>query len=336
MIRTVLCDLLGVEHPIIQAGMGPGHNNALCAAVAEAGAQGLLSGHDPVELAKGRGYHELTMENIRYVMERTERTFGQNVPLASDRAQHVIRAVRDARRDPAIARQLRVFVLSAGFGGPLIGELKGEGMVVGHVVPSVYHARKVAEAGVDFVIAAGYEGGGHQTPEPVHTFVLTPAVVETVPMPVVASGGCGDGRTLVAALALGAQGMQMGTRFLATADSDFHPHAKAAILRAGVTDTIVTRGSFADARMLKGNYSLGLKKLVDTGASMDEIAAFKARYPTTLGTYGGDVEQGHVPSGQVAGRIHDLPTVAELVARVMREAEEILVRLGGLAVAGRA
>lgn len=335
MIRTALCDLLGVEYPIIQAGMGPGHTNALCVAVAEAGAQGLLSGHDPAERAKGRGYYELTMENIRYVMERTQHTFGQNVPLASDRARDVIRAVRDARKDPAIARQLRVFILSAGFGGPLIGELKEEGMVVGHVVPTVYHARKVEDAGVDFIVASGYEGGGHLNPEPVHTFVLVPAVAETVGVPVVAAGGCGDGKTLAAALALGAQGIQMGTRFLATADSDFHRNAKEAILKAGVTDTIVTMGSFASARMLKGNYSLGLKKLVDSGATKEEIDAYKAIYPTTLGTYGGDVEHGHVPSGQVAGRIHDLPAAGEVVARVIREAEEILARLGGLPALAR-
>lgn len=324
--HTPLCDLFGIEYPIVQAGMGPGDTTRLAIAVSNAGGLGLISGNVPLGVRQGRSQHEMASDCIREAMENTEREkpFGVNIPVNSVRFPEVLRAVRDARKDPVVARKLRIIFLSAGDSAPYVRELKEEGLVCAGVVPTVYHAQKVAQAGIDAVVASGYEAGGHVNPDAVHTFVLVAATADAVHVPVIAAGGVADGKSLVAALVLGAQGAQMGTRFICTQEAGFHPNYKEAILKATTRDTIVVQGTLGPQRGLKNSYSVALRRMMDAGRTKQEIAEYKEEHDVLRSILDGDVDNAPVPAGQVAGRIHDVPTVHELIQRIMAEALEAL------------
>ncbi|UCG83990.1 MAG: nitronate monooxygenase, partial [Dehalococcoidia bacterium] len=204
-----------------------------------------------------------------------------------------------------------------------------------HVVPSVRHAQRCERAGVDGIIASGHEGGYHISWEPVHTMVLLPAVVNAVKTPVIGAGGFCDGGTLVAALALGAIGIQMGTRFLATRESDFMQMWKDQILKSGERDTIVARGFVGPARYLKNEASLELTEITVRKApglflgQPDELTTLDSEVldkelEGILATFSEDAKKALVAGGEVAGRVEDLPTVGELVQRTVEEAEEII------------
>lgn len=362
MITTALCELLGIKHPIIQAGMGPFGTNRLAIAVANAGALGLISGSalETKDLASA-GYRQFrktfepgleadsaaeTLKNIfRHTLEQTARAkgiFGLNVLVSAEileGARQVIDATLEVREeDPEMRERLKVIVTSAGNPTRWTDVIKPSGVKWFHVVPSVKGAEKAVEAGCDGIIASGHEGGFHTAWEPVHSMILLPAVAEAFPeTPVVGAGGFCDGKTLAAALVLGAAGIQMGTRFLCTQESDFGDFWKRRILNAGDRGTQVARGLVGPARYIKSTYSREVAEMtaayspgVYTGRPDDmstvkrellskEREGFQASYEENP-----DESKALTAGGECAQRVHDMPKVEELIDRITKEVKAIL------------
>jgi NAD(P)H-dependent flavin oxidoreductase YrpB (nitropropane dioxygenase family) len=336
VLANRLTELLGIEYPIIQEGMGPYQTDQIAAAVSAAGGLGTVSmpgmTKEPAEGAR------LLREHIDRVASLTDRPFAVNVPVGRDStgcilpvSEAYIRAVVAARAsDSALERQLRALTTSAGFPGEFRPLISGSGLVHMHKVGSTAQARKAEAVGVDVVIASGYEMGGHTHAKPVHTFVLVPNVTQAVSVPVVLSGGARDGRTLAAALALGASGVAMGTRFIATVDNtDWHPAYTERILAAGEGDDTVAPGVYGPARLLRNEGVRQLERMIAAGElENDELTRWKdealIRAQST-----GDVDGGLLAAGQVASGIDEVVRIAEFVPQMAREAAEILRDLAG-------
>jgi len=321
MINTPLCNLLDIRYPIIQGGMGPNDTSDLAAAVTNAGGLGLISNYRNGDVKK------ITRQHIEKVKNLTTGTFGFNQPIAADSCHERLDAVLEARRDdPEVRRRLRVVITSAGDPTPLVRTFKEAGLLHGHVVPTVYHAVKAQRAGVDFIVAEGYESGGHVGYQPVHTLVLLPAVVDAVSVPVVAAGGICDARGFVAALALGAQGIQMGTRFYMTTDArSTHPAIQQALLGARETDTIIVPGNYGENRHWKNPFASALLEMKKRGGTKEEIAAFKQQGQEAKSR--GDAPNAGVPIGMVTGRIKEVLSVASVIQEIAAGAETTLARI---------
>ena len=277
MIKSRLCDMIGIKYPIIQAGMGPFSNNNLCVASANAGVLGLLStsglfnkDDQPwiynafVETAEANREDDMATV-LEKLLKRTYRLvkdkggiFGINVMVSAELIQYshimIDTAIRVREENPDMKQHFKVIFTSAGDPVGWKDKIKGAGFTWMHVVPSVKGALRCKKAGVDVIVASGHEGGFHTSWEPVHSMILLPAVVDAVSDEktlVVGAGGYCDGKTLAAALVLGADGAQMGTRFLATQESDFHQIWKEGVVAAQDRGTLVARGFVGPARWLK-------------------------------------------------------------------------------------
>jgi NAD(P)H-dependent flavin oxidoreductase YrpB (nitropropane dioxygenase family) len=357
VIRTELCDLVGIRHPIVQAGMGPYSTNRLAVAAANAGALGIVSTSGLVlgsvyprlrELV-AEGEQGTTYEVLKKVLSRaveaTSRSKGviginclvsaELVPAVGE----ILQAAIDVGKEHGNGGgRLGVVITSAGDPMPWAEMLKPSGLTWFHVVPSVRHALRAERAGVDAVIASGHEGGYHVAWEPVHTMVLLPAVVRAVKVPVIGAGGFCDGATLAAALALGAVGVQMGTRFLATTESDFVEVWKNQVLRSGERDTLVARGLVGPARYLRNEASRNLAHITVSRTpglflgQPDEMAGIdpdvlRAETEGLEATFAGDDARALVTGGEVAGRIGDIRPVGDLIEEIVREAEQVILGL---------
>ena len=361
MIKSRLCDLIGIKYPIIQAGMGPFSNNNLAVAAANAGVLGLLSTSGVFDKetqpwiyrafvgTAGADYDDDMPTVMEKVLKRTYNlvkdqggVFGINVMVAAEvlKYSHVIidTAIKVLEENPDIKKHFKVIFTSAG--DPLGWEdkIKGAGFTWMHVVPSVKAALRCKKAGVDVIVASGHEGGFHTSWEPVHSMVLLPAVVETVSDKdtlVVGAGGFSDGKTLVAALVMGADGVQMGTRFLATQESDFHQIWKEGVVEAGDRGTLIARGFVGPARWLKTPRSVEharntLEKSpgVFLGTPDDyttiDMSLIRYEMESIKATFEGDREKAMFAAGEVAQRIHDMPKVNDMVQQIVTEAETIL------------
>ena len=233
--------------------------------------------------------------------------------------------------DSDIEKKLRVVITSAGDPIPWTKKIHKAGLLHAHVAASTKHALRVEKSGRDFVIASGYEAGGHIALVPVHTFVLVPEVVNNVKIPVVAAGGMADGKSLAAALAFGAVGIQMGTRFIATVESDFKDNYKNSFQKAEETDTTVLPGFFSPhCRYLKNAWTKGLEELLQKGASEDEILRYKIM-GRSLAAEKGD-ENGSLLCGMVVGRIKSIKTVREVIEDTVKEAEKIIKNMQKLII----
>jgi NAD(P)H-dependent flavin oxidoreductase YrpB (nitropropane dioxygenase family) len=334
VLTTRITDLFGIEHPIIQEGMGPYRTVELAAAVSNAGGLGTVS--MPGMTQPPDTGARIMREHIEQMATLTSAPFAVNVPVGRDPSGTVlpvseayIKAVIAAREaDGALASQLRVLTTSAGFPGEFRPLIADSGLLHMHKVGATAQARKAENAGVDVIIASGYEMGGHTHVKPMHTFVLVPNVTEAVSVPVVLSGGARDGRTLAAALALGAAGVAMGTRFIATRDNtSWHPAYAQKILAAQEGDDVVFPAVYGPARGLRNR---GVQQLLDIVASGqlqgDELTQWKDERLIQAQS-AGDVEDGLVPAGQVASAISELVAVAEFVPQMAREAAGILQQL---------
>jgi NAD(P)H-dependent flavin oxidoreductase YrpB (nitropropane dioxygenase family) len=348
VLHTRACDLFGVRYPIVQTGMGWVAGARLTAATSAAGGLGVLASAT-MDLA------ELTAA-IESVQERTEHPFGVN--LRSDQPDV------DRRIDLMVATGVKVASFAQAPGERLVKTLKDQGVVVMPTVGARRHAEKVAAWGVDAVIAQGAEGGGHTGTVP--TSLLLPQVCDAVDIPVIAAGGFFDGRGLVSALAYGAAGVAMGTRFLLSAESRVPDAVKARYLEATVTDTVVTKQvdghpqrvirtdlvnhldgagritalprSLANALRFRKLSGRSLTDLAQEGVSMHRTqdlswaqVAMGANAPmlTKAALVDGNLDAGVLPTGQVVGVIEALPTVQSIVETIVHEAERTLARLGG-------
>jgi len=355
MIKTEICDLLGIKYPIIQAAMGPFDTSDLASAVSNAGGLGVVSHPAPSEV--GLIFELLTPDKIQEFIEdvkrrmlaaiqkvnkNTNKPFGLNIRVAPEQpdAPHLVDMIIEEReKDPKLAKKLKLVISSAGDPTlPYLKKIRDAGMLHFHNVPTVYHAKKAEKAGLDGLVVTGYEAGGHVAYEPIHTIVLVPAVVEAVKIPVVAGGGICDGAGLVAALAFGAQGIYMGTRFIVTKECEFNQRVKEAIIEAKekfpkVACTVVTQGFFGPLRHLKNEYSLKLQEVVAKGASPQELLEYEGRGTFLAKGPQGDVVNGAIWCGQAAIRINEVPSAKELIEKIMREAEEIIERLSTKVIA---
>ncbi|HEY2830961.1 MAG TPA: nitronate monooxygenase [Sporichthyaceae bacterium] len=324
-----LQDLVGVEYPVMQDGMGPQPCTALAAAVSEAGGMGTLSSPSIVNTSE-----TFLRENLRAAAEKvaasTDKPFGVNVPvgrIASGELLPVSRlcideAIRIKRDGGKAGDQLTWLVTSAGFAGELGAGIRDSGLVHMHKVGSLTHARKAADSGVDVVIAAGYEMGGHTHVQGVHTMVLAPQVIAALDIPVIVAGGICDGRGLAAALAMGGAAVAMGTRFIATRDHEWHENYKQRIVDAPEWDDVVFPGVYAPIRGLRNAGQRHMEKLRPT-MTPEEFIVWEEEQ-IRVSQREGDVQNGILVAGQVAAAIHDLPSVAEVIDRVVTEADELL------------
>jgi enoyl-[acyl-carrier protein] reductase II len=316
MIRTALTDLLSIPHPILQGGMAWVSTWELVVAVSEAGGLGIIgAGNAPIGQVR---------DQVRQVRAHTDRIFGLNVPLFSPTVEEVVN----------LCIEERVPVLTTGSGNPsaLIPRLKAAGVIVMPVVSSVALASRLEQVGADGVIAEGLESGGHIGD--VTTMALVPQVVDAVRIPVIAAGALSDGRGLVAALAMGAAGIQMGTRFICSDECIVHDNYKQAIVRATERSTIVTGSSIGHpVRCIKNPMSRQFQDMERKGISEAEIVEFGAGR-LRMAVRDGDVVNGSVMAGQGAGLVHDIAPAGEIVRRTVAEAEAILSRLQGLITAG--
>ena len=327
--------LVGIDHPIVQEGLGPFRTVKLAAAVSSAGGLGTVSMPGmPEDIASGARTFRAHIEECAGL---TDRPFAVNVPVGVDGNGRVlpftdvyIRTALAAREsDPAIAERLTVLTTSAGFPGDYVAMIKDAGMIHQHKVGSTHQAVKTAEAGVDVVIAAGFEMGGHAPSAAVHSLVLLPSVTEAVDVPVLLTGGVRDGRGLAAALALGADGVAMGTRFILSHDNaDWHPAYLQALLDAKEGDDVAFNGVYGPCRGLRNAASerlLDHAALAEGGQVLDavELTRWKIESMQRAQTEG-DVTDSLVMTGQVASAITDLIEVAEFVPRMAAEAAEVL------------
>jgi NAD(P)H-dependent flavin oxidoreductase YrpB (nitropropane dioxygenase family) len=328
--------LVGIEHPIVQEGLGPFRTPKLAAAVSNAGGLGTVSMPGmPVNIEDGA---RTFREHIDECASLTDKPFAVNIPVGVDHNGEVlpftdvyIRMVLAAReQDAGLASRLTVMTTSAGFPGDYVGMIKDAGMIHQHKVGSTRQAVKSAEAGTDVAIAAGFEMGGHAPSKMVHTFVLIPSVTEAVDIPVLLTGGARDGRGLAAALAMGADGVAMGTRFITSYEnSDWHPAYIQALLDAKEGDDVAFDGVYGPCRGLRNAASRQLMAHSNSetdGMSEVELMRWKIESMQRSQT-DGDVENGLVLAGQVSSAINDLIHIAEFVPAMAEEAAGIIRRL---------
>ncbi len=365
-MRTLFNDIFKTRYPIIQAGMGPYDTTKLAAAVARAGGLGLIStvgmgsfempgiGHFKYSAIFGDGTPEqLLTVSIDRVLDALEgdddAKFGINIPVSEEfiptAAKLIATTVDRVKNDQEAKKKIAGIVTSAGDPLPWAADPQGKALDVSvpikrevptiawcHVVPSVRAAKRCEKANVDVVVASGREGGAHCSWRDTSTMVLIPEVVKSIKKPVVAAGGFADGKGLVAALAMGAIGIQMGTRFIATQESDFQQEWKQLLVDATEEDSLVARGFFGPMRFIRNNRAMQLVDATIRGApdlykgnptgSSQEIIDLEVGGLENL--FSGKINDTPVLGGAAAGRIHDIPAVAELIDRIMAEAKETL------------
>jgi len=317
MIRTILCDLLNIEHPIVQGGMAWMATAELVAAVSEAGGLGILGG--------GNAPPDYVRAQVQETKARTRKPFGVNIPIFSPYVDEVVQICIDD--------EVPVVATGAGSPGPWMAQLKEAGIKVMPVVASVALAKRLERMGADILVAEGTESGGHIGD--VATLPLIPQIVDAVSVPVVAAGGIADGRGLAAALALGAAGVQMGTRFICAEECVAHPNYKQKIVRAGDRATITTGHSLGHpVRAIKNPMTRKFEAMEKVGISEEELIELGTG-KLRLAVEEGDMTWGSIMAGQVSGLIHDVLPVAEIIRRTVAEAQVVLSqRLPPLVLAG--
>ena len=301
-----ICALLGLRYPIVQGGMVHCSGSALVSAVSEAGALGVLGA--------GSMYAEHLAEEIAAVRQRTQMPFGVNVPLLYAHAEACI--------EVCVAQHVPVVITSAGSPAKWTDTLHRAGIVVGHVVANRKFTLKAQEAGVDFLVAEGFEAGGHNGVEALSTMVLTQLVRQWTELPFLSAGGYCDGHGLCAALALGADGIQVGSRFACTVESAASERAKLAYLQTQERGTVILTRATQPTRVLRNPFAEQMLDMAQRGISEQEQLDYMGKGRARAGIAEGDLEQGELEIGQIAAVFHDLPSAAEVVARMVEEYEE--------------
>ena len=309
MLKTVICDLFGIKYPIIQGGMAHVATAELVSAVSNAGGLGIIGA--------GAAEPGWVREQIRLTRKQTDKPFGVNILLISPFAAQVI--------DVVLEEKVAMVTTGAGNPGPYIPRFKAAGVKVMPVVASVALARRLERAGADALVAEGMESGGEIGQ--ITTMALVPQVVDAVKLPVVAAGGIADGRGLAAALALGAQGVQMGTRFACSQECIAHPAYKQAIVDASDRSTVISGQSTGyPIRALENKLIHEFWEKEKSGISIEEIIEFGVGR-VRLGIIEGDLENGTLLAGQIAGMIKEIKSVKAIIDDMMAEAEAIIARL---------
>jgi len=314
-VKTRITELLGIRHPVFQAAMSWASSSApLVIAVSNAGALGVI--------AAGPMRNDEFRRSLAAIKSGTDQPYGVNIPLNNPRSADLL----------DIAFEARIPVMVASQGGPKeqLARFRAVGAKWLHVVASVEHAQKAEAAGVDALVVDGMEAGGHPPPSEVSTLVLVRRVVKATKLPVVASGGVADGAGIAALLALGADAVQLGTRFIATPEASVHDNYKRAVLAADVDgSTLVARGKLP-VRQLKNAFTAKFDAAERAGAPQAELDALFRAATLKQAALDGDVEWGKVEAGQSAGLVNEILPAAEVVKRLMVELEEARKRLAAL------
>jgi enoyl-[acyl-carrier protein] reductase II len=309
MLCTRICNLLGIEYPIFQGAMAWMSPASLAAAVSEGGGLGIIgTGISPAAWL---------LEQILELKKKTNKPFGVNVLLLSPHIEEIMKVI--------VQERVPVVTTGAGDPGKYIDSLKSVGTKIFPVIPSVALARKMEELGVDGLIAEGMEAGGHVGD--MTTMALVPQVVDAVKIPVVAAGGIADGRGLIAAIALGASGVQVGTRFIVANECPSPPSYKQAVISASDRDTVVTGTSTGNpVRVIKNRFAREMLDLEKQGASKEIILKFgEKRYAAAV--FDGDMENGSVMAGQCVGLVKKHEPAAEIIKNIMREAYKVVEQI---------
>jgi len=308
MFKTEICELFGIEYPILLGGMVWIGRAALAAAVSEAGGLGLLA-------AGGMTLEEIEGD-IREIKKHTKKPFGVNIPLMRPDAAEMI--------DVSISGGASVISTSAGSPKRFTGMIKDRGCRAIHVVSSVPFAEKSAEAGVDAIVAEGFEAGGHNGFDEIATMALLPQVVDAVDVPVIAAGGIADGRGFVAALSLGARGVQMGTRFVATHESAAHQNFKDAVLNVTDSGTTITGRAIGPTRGIKNRLTEKIHDAERRNVSREELLDLIGEGRSAMASVNGDVEEGSVYCGQIGGMIKEIKSVQDVIDDIIAEARDVV------------
>jgi enoyl-[acyl-carrier protein] reductase II len=317
MKKTRICDLLGIEYPIIQGGMTLIANAELAAAVSNAGGFGIISSN--AGMASDGNQVDNLRSQIKKAKSLTDKPFGVNFTLRAPGIKEQI--------DVAIEEKIPAVTTSAGNPATYTQYLKDAGIKVLHVAASVRHATGAEQRGVDAVIAEGYEAGGHNGFDELPTFVLVPQVVDAVEIPVVAAGGIADARGFVAALALCAEGVQIGTRFVATRECIAHQNVKEGVVAAIDTGTAISGRKLGPVRGLKNELTTKILEMESRGASAEELESFIGSGRARLGELAGDLVDGEVYCGAIAGMITEIVSAGEVVRSIVEGSDTIMAKL---------
>ncbi|NLP58424.1 nitronate monooxygenase family protein [Lutibacter sp. B1] len=302
-MNTTITRLFNIKYPIIQAGMIWNSGWKLASAVSNAGGLGLIGA--------GSMYPDVLREHIQKCKKATTKPFGVNVPMLYPNIEEIMQIIVD--------EGVKVVFTSAGNPKTWTSFLKEKEIIVVHVVSSVKFAIKAEQAGVDAVVAEGFEAGGHNGREETTTFTLIPMVREKIKIPLIAAGGIATGRGMLAAMVLGADGVQIGSRFVASEESSAHINFKNEVVKAQDGDTHLTLKELAPVRLIKNKFYNELNELYQKNPSSEQLKEKLGRGRAKKGMFEGDLDEGELEIGQIAGLIHEIKPAAEIVKEIVSE-----------------
>ena len=298
-----ITQLFGIQYPIIQGGMIWNSGYKLASAVSNAGGLGLIGA--------GSMYPEVLREHIQKCKKATDKPFGVNVPMLYPNIEEIMQII--------VEEGVKIVFTSAGNPKTWTSFLKEKGITVVHVVSSSKFALKAQEAGVDAVVAEGFEAGGHNGREETTTLTLIPMVKENITIPLIAAGGIATGKGMLAAMVLGADGVQMGSRFAASTESSAHIDFKKTILDTQEGETLVTLKELAPVRLIKNKFFHDVQKAYANCASVEDLKTLLGRARAKRGMFEGDLVEGELEIGQIAGLIHDILPVETIIGNIIDE-----------------
>ena len=306
MNKNRICELFGIDIPIIQAGMIWCSGWELASTVSNAGGLGIIG--------SGSMYPEILEQQIIKCKEATSKPFAVNLPLLyPDSDKHI---------ETIIKYKVPIVFTSAGNPSTWTKHLKDKGIKVVHVVSSLKFALKAQDAGVDAIVAEGFEAGGHNGRDETTTFCLIPLIADAISLPLIAAGGIGSGKGMLAAMNLGADAVQIGSRFIASPESSAHQNFKEKVIACQEGDTILTLKELTPVRMIKNNFYKQLELAYSNNADTEELKAILGRGRAKKGMFEGDLDAGELEVGQVSGTIHKIMPAKEIVAEIIREFKE--------------
>ncbi len=304
---NAISSLFGITYPIVQGGMIWVSGWKLASAVSNAGGLGLIG--------SGSMYPDVLRDHIQKCKKATDKPFGVNVPMLYPKIEEIM--------DIIVEEGVKIVFTSAGNPKTWTQFLKEKGITVVHVVSSVKFAKKAEAAGVDAVVCEGFEAGGHNGREETTTFTLIPMVKENVSIPVIAAGGIANGRGMLAAMVLGADGVQIGSRFAATIESSAHDNFKDTIVKVKDGDTHLTLKELAPVRLVKNHFYNQVQELYTKNPSVEEIKQLLGRARAKKGMFEGDLDNGELEIGQIAGLIHEIKSTKQVIEEIIAEFESI-------------
>ena len=314
MNQNRITALFGIKYPIIQAGMVWASGWRLASAVSNAGGLGLIGA--------GSMYPEVLREHIQKCQRATDKPFGVNVPMLYPDLDKIMELI--------IELGVKIVFTSAGNPKTWTAYLKENGITVVHVVSSVKFALKAQEAGVDAIVAEGFEAGGHNGRDETTTLTLIPSVKEKISIPLIAAGGIATGRSMLAVMVLGADGVQVGSRFVASDEASSHMLFKQKVVEAGEGDTQLTLKELAPVRLIKNKFYHDIQRAYENGASVEELKALLGRSRAKRGMFEGDMEEGELEIGQVSALIHDIKPASQIVADLLQEYENAVSEIANI------